>query len=673
MAARAFLFPASRTSRLRRCGRLAHIVRLGRRPRAQLLDAFLDALGQLALVLEVAQGVLRLLHHELHPRQPLRDVVDDRLLLAERLEIDADVLEEVRDEAGLRLDLVDGLPPRVDRVDLVLGLGRGGEQVLHLAAQRRDLLAVVADVLQVGAAARADLVDVLDLRLDRVDERLALDNRLYLVVDLVGLLRQLGHLRFDRADLLLGERQVRPALVERLVHRVGALDLVLGGFGLRDRVTLARLDARELGDELVLDGGRAIQLVAERLHLLHAFGRFAGQRAAGFGELRNPHLLLVDRRLVTDDFLEPRLRLVELRLQDVEPVRQRHDLALGRGDLVDLLLRVEHLRDDAVALRLERVELRAARELLGELAIDVRGHDVQRVDARLELVHELDAAREARQLRVELRGDLSEPRRLLRAFVHVSQLSEDRVHRRLELRRARAQRGEAVAQTLQRRAIGTQHVAELRRLRVRLVEILDVLPERLEGGPVLLETVVLRGGALRQLVDLREPLLGRLEGLLLPGQLVGVPGQRLEFLAERVGLLIEQREVLFLRAEGVDAVLRFAHRRLQGAQPLVERLELLLLERELLEVRAQHVHEGAAVLLEPGRLAPELVADLRRGVDLRVGLGHELLDSLERFLAARRLLQPFVQLPNLDVHAPDQLVEAVGLDDRALDGVLLRL
>ena len=43
----------------------------------------------------------------------------------------------------------------------------------------------------------------------------------------------------------------------------------------------------------------------------------------------------------------------------------------------------------------------------------------------------------------------------------------------------------------------------------------------------------------------------------------------------------------------------------------------------------------------------------------------------DRLVPARRLLQALVQLADLDVHAPDHLVEAVGFDDGAIDRVLL--
>jgi len=37
----------------------------------------------------------------------------------------------------------------VDRADLLVGRGGGGEEILHLAAERRQVLAVIAHVLQI--------------------------------------------------------------------------------------------------------------------------------------------------------------------------------------------------------------------------------------------------------------------------------------------------------------------------------------------------------------------------------------------------------------------------------------------------------------------------------------------------------------------------------------------
>src|SRR6516165_6772806 len=64
---------------------------LWRRLRSQLLDALLDAFGQLALLLQRAQRVACFLQHEFELSRLLGHVIDDGFLLAERLEVEADV------------------------------------------------------------------------------------------------------------------------------------------------------------------------------------------------------------------------------------------------------------------------------------------------------------------------------------------------------------------------------------------------------------------------------------------------------------------------------------------------------------------------------------------------------------------------------------------------------
>src|SRR6187402_2039888 len=72
----------------------------------QLLDAALDAFGQLALGLERPERRLRLLHLFGEPVEVVHHVIDDGLLLPEGLEVQADVFEHVGDDVGLELHLV---------------------------------------------------------------------------------------------------------------------------------------------------------------------------------------------------------------------------------------------------------------------------------------------------------------------------------------------------------------------------------------------------------------------------------------------------------------------------------------------------------------------------------------------------------------------------------------
>ena len=72
-------------------------------------------------------------------------------------------------------------------------------------------------------------------------------------------------------------------------------------------------------------------------------------------------------------------------------------------------------------------------------------------------------------------------------------------------------------------------------------------------------------------------------------------------------------------------------------------------------------------------LARELVLRLRGRIELARGLGRELLHAREVLFGARDLLVAFVQLRDLRVHRPHQLVQAVGFDDGVVDRVLLAL
>ena len=125
----------------------------------------------------------------------------------------------------------------------------------------------------------------------------------------------------EGGDLLLGERQLRAALLELLDHGLGALQLIFGRLGLADRVALAGLHARQLGEEFVLDGGRAAELVADALHLLEPLADFGGQAAALLDELGQPRLLIVNDRLVLLHGLRLLLRLLERLLPAPRPAR----------------------------------------------------------------------------------------------------------------------------------------------------------------------------------------------------------------------------------------------------------------------------------------------------------------------------------------------------------------
>ena len=325
----------------------------------------------------------------------------------------------------------------------------------------------------------------------------------------------------------------------------------------------------------------------------------------------------------------------------------------------------------AVAGGLERLELGAPRQLLFELLIDVAAERVEPVQAAFQLFDEGNAGGDAADLRVELGDRLVQPGRFLRADVDQRHLPEDRVHLGLELRRARRERRHPLAERFEREAIGAQLVAQLRDLGVRLVELLHFLAEDVEVLAALLQRVHLPRRLLGHLVHLAEPFVQRLERELFLGQVVGLREQRLEAFGERVDLLRQRDRVLVLRREPIHARLGVADSGRERARAFVERLELLLLDTERVHLSAHRFEQQAGILGELARLALGLLAGFTRGLELGAGVLSEFLDAADRLFGLRRLLHPLVELADLGVHRPDHLVDAVGLHDRMLDGVLL--
>ena len=121
---------------------------------------------------------------------------------------------------------------------------------------------------------------------------------------------------------------------------------------------------------------------------------------------------------------------------------------------------------------------------------------------------------------------------------------------------------------------------------MRLVEVLNVLSQQLEILTALFEAVHLPRGFLREIVDLREPLVERFERQLLPGQVVGLCEQGLEPLRDRVDLLRQRVDVLVFRPERVHPRFSVADRCGERPETLVERLELLLFQSERIDLAA---------------------------------------------------------------------------------------
>ena len=305
------------------------------------------------------------------------------------------------------------------------------------------------------------------------------------------------------------------------------------------------------------------------MHLRHSFGGVGRERPARFDELRQAGFLFRQCRLVTLHFRDASAGLLEPLLQDRQAVVHRQQLALQRGDGLQLLLGVDHLGDDAVQLRLQRVELDAPRQLLRHLGVDFRRDEVQAVQPGFEHLHDLRARGDARQAGIELGGDVADPGRAPGPLFDQRHLLEDGAHRRLQFRDAGPERREAIGKALERHAVGAELVAKLRRLGVRLVEILDFLAKRLEVRAALLQALELRRRLARHVLDLAEALAQRLEVGLSPRQVVRLRRQRFELTAEFLEPLREVSQLAFADGQRLEP----GFGRLDG---LVERAEPLL-------------------------------------------------------------------------------------------------
>ena len=230
--------------------------------------------------------------------------------------------------------------------------------------------------------------------------------------------------------------------------------------------------------------------------------------------------MLGDGRLVEYDGVDSVVRGLDFGLDRVELGDERYQAVLKGADRVELELRVRHLLAEAVARRLERFELRAARELFLELVIDVGARRIETVQASLELLHVRHAGAHARDLRVELGHRFVQERRFLSAFLHDHHLGEDGLHLGLQLRRARRERRHALPERFEPEPVGVQPVAELRDVGVRLVEFLHLFAKHLEILTALPERVHLPRRFLGELVDQPQLLVQGLERQLLFRQLV---------------------------------------------------------------------------------------------------------------------------------------------------------
>jgi hypothetical protein len=177
--------------------------------------------------------------------------------------------------------------------------------------------------------------------------------------------------------------------------------------------------------------------------------------------------------------------------------------------------------------------------------------------------------------------------------------------------------------------------------------------------------------AAAHLVHLRETLVERFERALLARHFVGLRRQRLERLAQLIGALVHHGQLLVLLQDAVHPRFRFSYRARQRAQPVIELIELLLVDGKTLDRGLQIFRQAAAFLVETRELAVPLFARGGGGRKLRRRFLGQLLHARHGLFGARHVLVAFVQLGNLHIHRPHHLVEAVGLDHGAFDGVFL--
>jgi hypothetical protein len=328
----------------------------------------------------------------------------------------------------------------------------------------------------------------------------------------------------------------------------------------------------QLVDQFVLCRGGARQQFGQRVDLRHSFGGVGRERPARFRELRQAGFLLRQRGLVAHHFRDARARLLEPLLQHRKAVVHREQLALQRGDRLQFLLGVDHLGDDAVQLRLQRIEFHAPRQLLSHLGVDFRRDQVQAIQPGFQHLHDLRARGNARQACIELGGDFADPGRAPGPLFDQRHLLENSAHRRLQFRDAGPERRKTIRKALERHPIGPELVAELRRLSIRLVEILDFLAQGLEVRAALLQALELRRRPGRHILDLAEALAQHLEVGLSPRQVISLCRQRFELTAEFLKPFREMNQLLFADGQRFEPGLGRLDGLVQRTEPLLQHL-----------------------------------------------------------------------------------------------------
>merc|ERR1719248_94861 len=631
---------------------------MGRRPPAPAASG--PATQPLVSALHAAGATQR----RLHLQQGLAREDGQRLLEARNLLLAASLTLTVahRLRLALRLELVQ---VGQDRVEL---LARRGLVLLVVAEGNLELLHLVRLAVDIALLRRLRHGVVLGELVVRGLRGLLIRLRLREHLGEVAL-RDLEHGRDGRADVRVRAAELRLANLHEgglavvlrehvdglrhggrgILEVRGGLDVLLVLLLAHSRgLGLARVDLRDLGLER-LDVLRQLRLV--RLGLGDARRRLVELA----GEVRLLRLgltdLLVAERLLVR-LLSGLLRELGNHILDeaahlAERVRARARRELHEREAVELLREAaEHahrLRARVVALR------RQAARARGGLEEDLHalGQDLLRLlDRRGLLARLLLARRPLRRLR-------------LAALLQLRQVLRVRRERRLRLGQGALRRVELL---LRRRA-------RLRRLAKLLLRDGDLVLEALlehRVGVLGLHLVLARAaqGLLRLALHVRDRVedaralrrVGRGGGLRLQGQVL-VLRARLR-LQQRLddGLLVRVHPG---RLHDLREPARDRRQHLRGLAGLHE-AEVLLQHRGRALERVHRVHE---LLLRGGEVRVLLVADLRRGREVRLRGGDLLRQLVDR---ARQAADRRLGVLDGGLEVPDRAL-------RARDGVLLRV
>ena len=388
--------------------------------------------------------------------------------------------------------------------------------------------------------------------------------------------------------------------------------MLVRGLDLGEHVALLLLDLRELGDQVLLEGTGPVQLHMEALDSLEALGpssdsaRALSHNAVSFRSCSASCL----RRAAAP---HGRAGAPELFLEHREAADRRLQLAARSVDRRELLLRVGHLRRQAIAQHVEALQLRPARELVAQPAVDVGAQGVERVQPALQLLDDLRSGFEGCQPAGKFVDGVGDALCLRGARFCCDNLGRQGVDLRLD--------GEACPMKLlvlsrEARAflVGAKLVEERRRLLVGAVNRLDFGLERVEILALLAQAVELPLGTLGRL-EAVEPLLERGERVCFrcsESAMRSNPPRP----SPAPGCAHERSQILIPCRDRLHTGLGLGNAGLSDPQPFVDGLDLLPVHRELIHVTLHGFHQGPCIVLLPGHVAAEGLAGARGLLEL---------------------------------------------------------